>query len=356
MNSLVTLSKTSPDFKAYLEGTFSKELRAIPVQTLNVNSASETVTFRIVPVKEIKCPSGLVLILHLFKVRSFLLVLAPLFLVMTKNVADRSMSDPLNSIIATIGVLFAFIAVNLRNDYMDHMKGIDRVLQKSGSRAIQNGWVTAARVKSFSSLFLLFAIVLAIPLVITVPEVFLVILAGLIIGLWAQFQKEHSFKYQIGGEFALFIMLGPLLTVGFQLAMGAPYDQEIFWMGCVWGWLVLFIVQLRNFMNIFDCGQAGFKNTVTWLGFDKSRRMLALWWGMFLVFNLSYHVLFAGFYWGFYLALALGFLSINFILKLKSTSSPVGSELRSVFRSGFNLFLLTIGLWVFECLWYLWAF
>lgn len=353
MSELVTLSKNSPEFESYLLGTFSKDKRALPVQTLNVNSASETVTFRIVPLKDIPRPSLLIVLLQTFKVRSFLLVLLPLFLIMTKNVADRKMMDPLMSVIATMGVLLAFIAVNLRNDYMDHMKGVDRVLQRSGSRAIQNGWVTAAQVKAYSTILLLFAIIMSIPVLITYPVVGLIIGLALVVGLWAQFQKENSFKYQIGGELALFLMLGPLLTVGYQLAMGARFDQESFWIGCVWGWLVLFVVHLRNFMNIFAGGQAGFTNTVIWLGFDKTRRLLAIWWGLFLVFNLTYHILFAGYYWGFYLALALGFLSIGFIMKVKHVSSSVGSEVRAVFRSGFRLFLLTIGLWIFECLWYL---
>lgn len=355
MSELVTLSKSSPEFESYLLGTFSQDKRALPVQTLNVNSASETVTFRIVPVASIVRPSVLVVLLQTFKVRSFLLILTPLFLIMTKNIADHSLFDPMTSIIATVGVLLAFISVNLRNDYMDHMKGVDRVLERSGSRAIQNGWVTAAQVKSYSTLLLLLAMISALPIVFAFPVVALVIGAGLCVGLWAQFKKENSFKYQIGGELALFLMLGPLLTVGFQLAMGAPFDQESMWMGFVWGWLVLFVVHLRNFTNIFASGQAGFTNTVTWLGFDKTRRLLAMWWGLFLIFNLTYHIVFAGHYWGFYLALALGFLSIGFIFKLKNISSPVGSELRSLFRSGFSLFLLTIGLWLFECVWYLWG-
>lgn len=353
MSELVTLSKTAPEFESYLLGTFSKEKRALPLQTLNVNSASETVTFRVLPLKDILCPNPLTVCFMTFKVRSFLLVLTPLLLMLTKNIADGTLLDPLTSVIATVGVLLAFIAVNLRNDYMDHMKGVDRVLERSGSRAIQNGWVTAAQVKSYSSLFLALALLCSVPIVFAFPSVAVVIVLSLVVGLWAQFKKQNSFKYQIGGELALFLMLGPLLTVGYQLAMGAHFDQESFWIGCVWGWLVLFVVHLRNFMNILPSAQAGFTNTVNWLGFDKSRRLIALWWVAFLAFNLCYHLLFAGSYWGIYLTGVLAFVSVNFIYKLKNLSSSVGSELRAVFRSGFALFLITIGLWVFECLWYL---
>ncbi|MDG0816995.1 prenyltransferase [Bdellovibrio svalbardensis] len=353
MSHLVTLSKDSPEFESYLLGTFASDKRALPVQSLNVNSASETVTFKIVPVSELNRPSWFVVALKSVKVRSFLLLLVPLFLVLTKNIVDKTGRDPFTTIIATIGLIFTLISVNLRNDFMDHIKGVDRIIANSGSRSIQNGWLTAIQVKNFSSLFLLLAGICAIPVVFAFPEVAIVIAISFAVGLWAQFKRQNSFKYQIGGEFALFLLLGPLLTVGYQLSMGARLDQEIFWLGCLWGWGVLFIVHLKNFTNILPSSQAGFKNTVNWLGFDNARRLLAFWWLAFIGMNLAYHYIFAGTYWGFYLSVAVLFVSGSFISKLKSISSPVGSELRQVFKYGLSLFLITIGLWVFECLWYL---
>lgn len=353
MSELVTLSKNSAEFESYLLGTFSQDKRALPVQSLNVNSTAETVTFKIVPVDQLQIPPWIVRVTKTLKIRSFLFVLVPLFLVLTKNIADQTLRDPIATLIATIGVIAAFIAVNLRNDYMDHIKGVDRILERSGSRAIQNGWTTAARIKSASTGFLILALLCAIPVTLAYPQVSLVIAAGMVIGLWAQFKKKNSFKYQIGGEISLFLMLGPLLTVGYQLSMGARFDEESVWLGCVWGWAVLFVVHLRNFRNILPSGQAGFRNTVNWLGFDNSRRLLAFWWGAFLVMNLVYHYIYAGLYWGFYLAVVLFFVSIRFISKLKELSSPVGGELRQVFKYGLTLFLVTVGLWVLECLWYL---
>lgn len=353
MSELITLSKDSPQFESYLLGTFSKDLRAIPVQTLNVNSASETVTFRIVPVASLHRPSVLAVFLQTFKVKSFLLILMPLFLVLTKNIVDKDTLDPMLTLLGTLGALLAFLAVNLRNDYMDHMKGVDRVLETSGSRAIQNGWVTAAQVKKYSSVILSLALLCALPIVWAVPFVLIVLLPGLAVGLWAQFKKQNSFKYRIGGELALFLMLGPLLTVGYQLSMGMPWDVETFWLGGLWGWLVLFVVHLKNFTHILPGAQAGFTNTINWLGFDKARRLLAFWWLGFIGFNFLFHMIYAGSYWGFYISIVLLFASVRFIHRLKNISSPAGSDMRAVFRSGFRLFLLTIGLWVFECLWYL---
>jgi 1,4-dihydroxy-2-naphthoate octaprenyltransferase len=353
VSELLTLSKNSPEFESYLLGTFATDKRALPVQTLNVNSALETVTFKIVSLNELPVPPRGLIILKTLKVRSFLLILVPLFIILTKNISDATIRDPIATCIATLGVVFAFLAMNLRNDFMDHMKGVDRVFEKSGSRAIQNGWVRAITVKKMSSRFLFLSFLMAVPLVYAYPLLGGVIAFAALTGFWAQFKKRNSFKYQRGGEISLFLLLGPLLTVGYQLSMGAPFDMESFWLGCVYGWLVLFVVHLKNFSNILPSVQAGFSNTVNWLGFDKSRRLLAAWWGLFMVFNVVYHFRFAGLYWSFYIALGLALVSLRFIARLKSLSSPAGSDMRDILRRGFNLYLIAISLWIFECLWYL---
>lgn len=353
MSQFVTLSKNSPDFESYLLGTFASDKRALPVQSLNVNSSSEMVTFKVVNLEELKLPSFGYRAVKTLKIRALILLLVPMFLVLTKNVVDNSIQNTFTTFISTVGLIFAFISMNLRNDFTDHIKGIDRIFSYAGSRAIQNGWMTAIQVKTYSVWFLVASLLCSLPVVYVFPKVAVVIFIAMIVGLWAQFKKQTSFKYRIGGEAALFLLSGPFLTVGYQLSMGARLDWESFWLGCVWGWGVLFVLHLRNFTNILPSSQAGFQNTINWLGFDKSRRLLAFWWLSFVLVNLFYHYTFAGTYWGFYLSVTVLMVSASFISKLKTISSPVGSELRHVFRYGFSLFLVTVCLWVFECLWYL---
>lgn len=351
MSSLVTLSKNSPDFEAYLLGTFDSSKRALPVQTLNVNSAAETVTFRVVDVKDIPRPSVVKVFFQSLKIRSFFLVLMPLLLVLVKNLTEGNVFDPAGALLVVAGLKLAFVSANLRNDYLDHVKGLDRVLGDTGSRAIQNGWATAAQVKSWSHVFLVLALLCAVPLVIAFPELFVVVGVGLAVGLWAQFQKENSFKYQIGGELAIFLLLGPLLTAGAQIAMGGGLDLQVLWLGALWGWSVLFVVHLRNFRHILPSLQAGFSNTVNWLGFDKTRRLLAVWWGLLATFNFLYFFFYDDTVMGALLSVVLLLAGLSFIKKLKMLSSPVGSELKAVYRSGIYLFLLAMGLWIVQCLW-----
>lgn len=351
MNSLVTLSKNSPEFESYLLGTFDAKKRALPVRTLNVNSASETVTFRIVDTEKISRPSPLKVIVQALKIRSYFLILMPLFLVLVKNMNEGNVFDPWAALFVVIGLGLAFASANLRNDYLDHMKGLDRVLGESGSRAIQNGWMTAAQVKSLSNLFLGLALLCAFPLIVAYPEILFVVAVALAVGLWAQFQKQNSFKYQIGGELAIFLLLGPLLTLGAQMAMGGNFDLQVVLLGALWGWAVLFVVHLRNFRHILPSLQAGFSNTVNWLGFDKARRLLAVWWGFLVVFNFAYYFEYADVLEGTIISTFLVVASIPFVKQLKSLASPVGSEMKVAYSSGIYLFLLAMGLWIVQCLW-----
>ncbi len=353
MSEYVTLSKGSPDFRAYLLGTFSKTKRALPIHTLNVNSAKETVTFHVVEKNKIQRPSLLIRFFLTFRARSFLLVMAPLFLILTKNYVDRTLAYPETTFLAICGVMLAFIAVNLRNDFMDHMTGIDRVLDRSGSRSIQRGWLSANQVRWSANVFLVLSLLTAIPLIVVIPELLYLTGAALALGLWAQFKKQTSFKDRVGGEFSLFLLLGPLLTTGFQLAVNGKFEAESVWLGAVWGWLVVFMVHLKNFKNILASSQAGFTNTVNWLGFDRSRRLLVVWWSAFIVFNFIFHWYYAGVYWGWYMSITLVLCSFPFVNRLRKTTSPVGSEVLAAFRAGFQLFAITITLWVLECFWYL---
>ncbi|HWU44056.1 MAG TPA: hypothetical protein VN132_11480, partial [Bdellovibrio sp.] len=192
MSQLLTLSKSSPEFESYLLGTFARDQRALPVQSLNVNSASETVTFKIVSLQEVQRPSWIVVALKSLKVRSFLLLLVPMFLILTKNYEDRSIRDSWTTIISTIGLLFAFISANLRNDFMDHMKGVDRIFSDSGSRSIQKGWLTAMQVKKMSTLFLVLALFCSLPVIFAIPLVAVVMAVAFAVGIWAQFKRKNS--------------------------------------------------------------------------------------------------------------------------------------------------------------------
>jgi 1,4-dihydroxy-2-naphthoate octaprenyltransferase len=354
VSEVITLSKNSPEFESYLLGTFSKDKRALPIRTLNANSLQETVTFEIKSVSDIERPNFPVLLLYLLKVRAFVLVLFPMYLILVKNTADRTFRDPLVVLLSTLGILSAYIGVNLRNDYTDHMKGLDRINPKAGSRVIQNGWMTANQVKKWANFFVVLALLMAAVVIFVIPSVVGVVILTFLVGMWAQFLKKGSFKYQKGGEIFVFLLLGPLLTTGYHISIAGSWDLESLFLGVIWGWLVVFLQHLKNFEFIMINSQAHFHNTVTWLGFDKSKTLLKAWWLSFLGMFLFYHFRYAGNFWTWFLGATLAFCAFPFFISINYLQSPVGSDLVRVRRRGYSLVLVTIFLWALENIWY-WA-
>jgi len=351
VSSLVTLSKSSPLYKDYLLGTFSNEKRALPIATLNVNKNNETVTFNILDKQNIVKPNFIQFLFQTLKIKKWLLVLFPMLIVLSKNIAFGAVTDPISLWLSSFGILFLFISANLRNDFVDHYWGVDRIFDHRGSRAIQSGWVTAVQVRTLSRFFLVLAILFSVPILIAYPSAFYVVTVSGFLILFSQFTSKNSVYYQLGNEISYFFLIGPLLSTGYQLSMGAPFDYEVIMIGILWGWLVLFVHFLSTLINIMPCSQAGFKNTITMLGFDKSRRFLAFWWTLYVVLYFFYHLFFAGSYWAWYFSLVLLLLTPRIVLKFKSVKSPLGSDLVRLNEIGKRFFYLVILVWLIESLW-----
>ena len=56
MRSLITVYRKDPSFISYIDGSFSKTHRAVPLRSLNVNSDLEQVTFELIEIGKILKP------------------------------------------------------------------------------------------------------------------------------------------------------------------------------------------------------------------------------------------------------------------------------------------------------------
>lgn len=350
---LLTLEKSHPKFTEFLEGTFSDEFSAIPLETLNANQTNEIVTFKILKKSEIEKPSALVVWLKALRLRSFIIVVFPLFLVLVKNSVDKVILDPWLVFFAVLGVLTLFASVSLQNDYQDHMLGIDRINPESGSRVLQKAWLTAYQVKLASRLFLILALICGLPLIFVFPKLVIVSFLTAVIGGWALFQKNGGFKNFEGGELLLGFLVGPLLCSGLDIALTSRLKLETLFLGTIWGGLILFPLHLTNLENIMMNSKAQLTNMIAVRGFDKGRRFVHRWWLGTLTLFIIYHFLFSGKFWTWFWGLSLVFISMRFSMKLLSLTSPIGSELGRVKKRGQYLFLITCFFWTFECLWIL---
>jgi hypothetical protein len=106
VSTFVTVKKSHADFLKYLWGDFSTSQAALPVATMNVESADETITFEIIDRNTIAKPHSLKTFILLTKFQNLFLVVLQLFYVLIKNYVDNRFRDPVTCLIASVAMLF----------------------------------------------------------------------------------------------------------------------------------------------------------------------------------------------------------------------------------------------------------
>ena len=351
---LKTLSKQDPEFDSYLRGTFSTQFRALPVQSLNVNTQSEKITFEIWPIQKIRRPSFFKMWSQVFRFRDLVYVLFPLYIILVKNIIDDVVWDPLLALLSALGALSLTMGAFLFNDYLDHMKGVDRIHPRSGSRAIQKGWVTAEQTRTWSLIYLVVGAALGLPAVWVFPDLWILLAAPGAVALFSWAFPRVGLKYRRGAELVVFLLFGPFLTLGFQMAIGGGFDLEAIFIGILTGWHFTFLVHLKNFESLMVNTQAGFQNTISRLGFEKGKKFLEYWWFGFLVLMAVYQWFYHSSEWFLAFVVAPFVFSLGFLVSLRRLKSPAGSSLLLTVKFGRTAALLTLLVWILQSFWY-WA-
>jgi 1,4-dihydroxy-2-naphthoate polyprenyltransferase len=346
---LKTLSKSDPQFLSYLLGTFSRTERALPVKSLNVQSSSETVTFEIVPVKAIQEGPRFRRWLKILKIQNFVLVGLPIFFILANCYLDGRNFDGTLALLSAVAAFFIHASVNLRNDYLDHLSGLDRIQEsRETAHPIQKGWITAYQARWISNLFILLGLFLGAPSVLFFPELLFIVSILLIFGFVGIQSYRFGLKYRLWTELTAFLFLGPCLTVGYQMSIGAGFDLEALFIGLITGWFAVYVLHLKNFMSIMTNHEAGFVNTVGLVGFEKAKTLLQWWWLCLLVMINIYQLFYNPSFW----AVAFGVFSILLAILQKRAmnkiSSPVGSTFRAMLNSCYQLGLILFAFWAAE--------
>jgi 1,4-dihydroxy-2-naphthoate polyprenyltransferase len=351
MSRFVTLKKNDADFSKYIWGTFSNSERALPIESLNTGTTQESVTFEIKSLAEVNQPSDLVIFSRLIKWNYFFLLFVPLFFVAIKNFLFQRIFDPASFGLSAISSIFLFAGLNIRNDVLDHVSGFDRIIKTNGKKPLLLGWATAESANHIGWILCIIAIALAVPVCIHQHEAIRVV--GITLGLFlaGSFLNKNNYKFSHFSEFILFLILGPALSSGYQVAMGSGVDTEILVFGAAWGVAVLFLLYIVQFANLFETSQAEIKNTLTKMGFDKSKTFLISWWSFFIVLWTIYHYFYASRFWLWFGTAILIFWSLPTFIQIKNTHSPIGSALMKVRRAGSRAFALMVGILVVELSW-----
>ncbi len=345
MDKFITVMKGSPEFKKYLENRYATHYRAVPVESQNINTDKEIVTFEMRSTQEFAALSWTQVFLPLLKINKFLYFYFPLFYVVASLwVKDLPMS-PEAMVLAWLGITALFLAVNLRSDYIDHMIGLDRILKKTATKPVSLGWVSAYRVKQFSYGFFVVSVLLGIPVVIAYPITLVAVAVSTIIIFWAVLRQREPFRSHLLGDLGWSVILGPVLSVGFELSTRGDFSVETFLFGCVWASVVFFRIQLQNFEVILEASVAKIRNGITWLGFDKGKELILILWGVSLILFSLFQLLYS--HWLYWISIL--FICAYFTYRsrkvFQNLKSPLGSEMSLFIKEYHQLYVLLTSLW-----------
>jgi 1,4-dihydroxy-2-naphthoate octaprenyltransferase len=349
--AFVTFSRESPEFNSYLLGTFSKTHRAKNSQSLFLNTESERVTFEIVPISEIERPPIFAFIYQWLRINRLVFVLFP-FLFLAINV-QGPVFDPLLMLFGVFALIFLTWSIHLRNDYSDHMMGLDRVSLNSGSRAIQKGWVTAWTTKIWSGIFGWGSVIFGGLILIGIPKLTLLALpvAGVI--YFSHFTQRGFFKTRIWGGWLQGLLVGPGLSMGLEVLLTNHVTLSGLAFGFSWGTMVLFVLFLNEFENLVPAAQAGSKSWMGMLGFDRGREFLFRWWLLVLFATGGFHAIERPWILSAPGLVVLIYFSIKFLKSLNRLTSPAGSGMIAIRTEGYLLFILAVTLWTTEEIFYI---
>jgi len=350
VNQLITVSRRSAEFKKYILGTFSDTHRALPMESLSSVQDHDEVTFQLVPTEQIQKPIWPVVFLKTIRIRQFIFVLFPIFYLFLLNGFLESVQDATLILLSLVGVLSLFASLQLRNDFHDHLNGLDRIRHKGVSSPLLQGWVTAKEVSQWAWFFVGISALCSLPLIFVFPQ--LIIILAISTGLlsWSLYRPLSSFKNIFAGEIVFGFLVGPLLATGFQVSVTGVFNLQSLFFGLIWGAAVLFRMYLQNFENMAALSQAKIKNILNTLGFDRSKKFIMTWWLSVLALFGIYHLVYFHFlvWMGTFFLLAV--FTWKFLNQMKKVQSPLGSALADLQIEGQQLFDLLVSLWVLQSL------
>src|SRR3954470_9689647 len=136
--------------------------------------------------------------------------------------------------------------MNFLDDYFDHRRGIDRINQRSGSQAIQNGWIRARTMYHAGLGLLGFSILLGLPILLQRPALLLTAALFALLIAWGFSSQTARLKYRGFGEVTTFLLSGPLLTGGLFWALSGAARWQSLLLGFTFGFTTVIYYHLKN--------------------------------------------------------------------------------------------------------------
>lgn len=275
----VTLHRSEPNFLKHLSGQPADGILAVPVESMRVQTSEETVTFQL---HQHLAPSNKQLffsLARLFRLSLLSFTLGPVVLAFASLGAGGFTVLPW----VVLSLLSLHAAAFARNDFVDHMSGIDRINEKGGSRVIQSGNLSAQWVQKISFGMLLLSILTALPIIYYRPSVILVAAVVALLGLLVHVQLRWGSRVWLFGDTAAWLCMGPLLVFGASVVIGQSLNQKIILMSSALGFMAVGYFEARHMMSMMVDQAAGIKTMPIYWGIDRAKKIMALFFTIVLM-------------------------------------------------------------------------
>lgn len=184
----------------------------------------------------------------------------------------RGYRDPLATLIGLAGAGLVHLSANLFNEYWDYRYRADRPAGErsphyGGSGAIQGGAVSPGAV--LAAAWTCLSLALAGGTVLSLALANLLILVLAVLGgaiAWAYTAPPLRLVYRGGGEAAIWLAFGPLLTAGGYLVPAGAISGPVLLLSLGPGFMIAALLAANEFGDTADDARAGKKNLVVRAG------------------------------------------------------------------------------------------
>lgn len=285
----ITLHRDDPRLDDVLRGTYATDRRALPIRSFRAaelargQGAADHLTFRMLPLSEVKRPPFLQVLLTATRPELWPLTMYPLLSTLCLLLMMGESVSLLHAGLSILAVIALHASVFLMNDSSDHLKGLDVISETRGSQLIQRGFLTAQQALKWAYGFLILGVALGLPVVVSAPAILWWCAPVAPLAVIGFSHRRFGLKYWGIGDALIFLCFGPLLTVGFTLAVGSTVQPWVVHLGLIWGWLAVVVFHLRSFENLFADGLVRSGTFMSRLGFDRAKKFVAFQLLAFLV-------------------------------------------------------------------------
>jgi hypothetical protein len=267
-----SLTPTDSEYLNYMMGRFSKYERALPQPSLNVQSVHEVVTFELVRIEDLEPAALWKKLWLLLKPQSWLTVMVPLITI--ANLETGKVGLP--GIILAVILVGLMVYANWQADLADHLEGWDRLFSGNNKSVLQKGWFTGQQLGIWSKYLLAGVFLFGIPVLLKFPWVLApYTLAALCLLLLLPRWWRKSLWPGLS-SFCIFLLAGPLLTIGIDLAFDGLFSWSSFFLGVSWGLWMSFVRQQKIFTKQWHHNRRGSAFSFLGLGFDRSKALMRL--------------------------------------------------------------------------------